>query len=159
MSSVPPGISTSPDPKASASQNLPFHFSIKDPSDIQDDAPDKEAKIGRNPHGNWDEVEASRPDYNPNDSWLPTKTPAPQWKPGMGATSDEWKEHKLLSIDPNEEGRANVQNYKLMISTTVPRPIAFVSTVDKSGLGNLAPFSYFNCVSTDVRAAQKIPEA
>jgi flavin reductase (DIM6/NTAB) family NADH-FMN oxidoreductase RutF len=37
-----------------------------------------------------------------------------------------------------------------MISSTVPRPIALVSTVTADGLcQNLAPFSYFNTVSVD----------
>ncbi len=37
--------------------------------------------------------------------------------------------------------------YRLLISTITPRPIAWVSTVDKQGHVNLAPFSYFNIVS------------
>jgi flavin reductase (DIM6/NTAB) family NADH-FMN oxidoreductase RutF len=43
-----------------------------------------------------------------------------------------------------------MQNYKLMISSTVPRPIALVSTISKDGnMENLAPFSYFNNVCND----------
>ena len=38
--------------------------------------------------------------------------------------------------------------YKLMIDAIVPRPIAFVSTLSKDGIGNLAPFSFFNGVSS-----------
>ncbi len=38
--------------------------------------------------------------------------------------------------------------YRLMISAVVPRPIAWVSTVDKQGRTNLAPFSYFNAVAS-----------
>ncbi|KAI7842377.1 hypothetical protein COHA_004016 [Chlorella ohadii] len=37
--------------------------------------------------------------------------------------------------------------YPLIISAIVPRPIAFVSTQSSSGLGNLAPFSYFNVMA------------
>lgn len=45
-----------------------------------------------------------------------------------------------------------VQNYKLMISSTVPRPIALVSTISADGKSsNLAPFSYFQNVCDDVR--------
>lgn len=33
--------------------------------------------------------------------------------------------------------------YRFMISAVVPRPIAFVSTLSKDGVRNLAPFSYF----------------
>ena len=36
-----------------------------------------------------------------------------------------------------------------MIGSIVPRPIAWVSTIDKAGKLNLAPFSYFTAVSTD----------
>ncbi len=39
--------------------------------------------------------------------------------------------------------------YKLMIGAIVPRPIAFVSTVDAAGVRNLAPFSYFTGCSTN----------
>lgn len=39
--------------------------------------------------------------------------------------------------------------YKLLISTVIPRPIAFVSTVDSEGLRNAAPFSFFNVMSYD----------
>jgi flavin reductase (DIM6/NTAB) family NADH-FMN oxidoreductase RutF len=34
--------------------------------------------------------------------------------------------------------------YRLLASTIVPRPIAWVTSCNKSGLVNLAPFSYFN---------------
>ena len=39
--------------------------------------------------------------------------------------------------------------YKLMIGAIVPRPIAWVSTMDGEGHLNLAPFSYFTAVCTD----------
>jgi len=39
--------------------------------------------------------------------------------------------------------------YKLLIGCIVPRPIAFVSTVDAEGRTNLAPFSFFNGVGSD----------
>lgn len=39
--------------------------------------------------------------------------------------------------------------YKLLIGAVVPRPIAFVSTVDAAGVRNLAPFSFFTAVSSD----------
>ncbi|MBV8702135.1 MAG: flavin reductase family protein [Acetobacteraceae bacterium] len=39
--------------------------------------------------------------------------------------------------------------YKLLISTIVPRPIAWVTTRDLDGSVNAAPFSFFNCVSGD----------
>lgn len=39
--------------------------------------------------------------------------------------------------------------YKLLHGSVVPRPIAWVSTVYKNGIRNLAPFSFFTAVSTD----------
>jgi flavin reductase (DIM6/NTAB) family NADH-FMN oxidoreductase RutF len=37
--------------------------------------------------------------------------------------------------------------YKLLISSVVPRPIAWVSSIDASGVPNLAPFSYFMAIT------------
>lgn len=46
-----------------------------------------------------------------------------------------------MIIDPAKQDlRAN---YKLLIGAILPRPIAFVSTVDADGNPNLAPFSFF----------------
>jgi flavin reductase (DIM6/NTAB) family NADH-FMN oxidoreductase RutF len=39
--------------------------------------------------------------------------------------------------------------YKLLVSTVVPRPIAWVVTLDLDGRVNAAPFSFFNAVSQD----------
>jgi flavin reductase (DIM6/NTAB) family NADH-FMN oxidoreductase RutF len=39
--------------------------------------------------------------------------------------------------------------YKLLTGTIIPRPIAWVATVDENGIDNLAPFSFFNVVSED----------
>ncbi len=39
--------------------------------------------------------------------------------------------------------------YKLLGSTVVPRPIAWVSTIDREGRENLAPFSFFNVFGED----------
>jgi len=41
------------------------------------------------------------------------------------------------------------ENYKLLIGSIVPRPIAFVTTLSDSGVLNAAPFSYFNIVSSN----------
>ena len=40
------------------------------------------------------------------------------------------------------------QVYATMVQAITPRPIAWVSTISPSGITNLAPFSYFNGVST-----------
>ena len=39
--------------------------------------------------------------------------------------------------------------YKLMIGSIVPRPIAWVSTISKEGVHNLAPFSFFTAVCAE----------
>ena len=39
--------------------------------------------------------------------------------------------------------------YSLLTSALVPRPIAWVSTVSKEGVLNLAPYSFFNAVASD----------
>ncbi len=41
------------------------------------------------------------------------------------------------------------EKYKLLIGAVVPRPIALVTTVDRDGVANAAPFSFFNCLSAD----------
>ncbi len=41
----------------------------------------------------------------------------------------------------------DVNAYKLLTSLVVPRPIAWVSTLDTSGRGNLAPHSFFTVAS------------
>jgi flavin reductase (DIM6/NTAB) family NADH-FMN oxidoreductase RutF len=47
----------------------------------------------------------------------------------------------MVTIDPARHAPRQV--YKLMTGIIVPRPIALVSTVDRSGIANLAPFSFF----------------
>ena len=39
--------------------------------------------------------------------------------------------------------------YKLLTGLIIPRPIGWISTIDTKGINNLAPFSYFNMVSSD----------
>lgn len=39
--------------------------------------------------------------------------------------------------------------YQFLITAVVPRPIAFVSTRSLSGTTNLAPFSFFNAISSE----------
>jgi len=49
-----------------------------------------------------------------------------------------------LIIDPDTLD--NRGRYKLVIGSVLPRPIAWVSTMDAAGRLNLAPFSYFTAV-------------
>jgi flavin reductase (DIM6/NTAB) family NADH-FMN oxidoreductase RutF len=53
----------------------------------------------------------------------------------------------MLSIDPTSMSER--ENYKFLIGSIIPRPIAFVTTVSKDGVLNGAPFSYFNIVSSN----------
>jgi hypothetical protein len=47
----------------------------------------------------------------------------------------------LVKMEPTDA-------YKLLVSTVVPRPIALVTTVDRAGRVNAAPFSFFKAVSS-----------
>jgi flavin reductase (DIM6/NTAB) family NADH-FMN oxidoreductase RutF len=49
-----------------------------------------------------------------------------------------------VELDP--ETATTTALYKLMIGSVVPRPIAWVSSVDAAGVRNLAPFSYFMAI-------------
>jgi flavin reductase (DIM6/NTAB) family NADH-FMN oxidoreductase RutF len=53
----------------------------------------------------------------------------------------------VLSIDPADCQPRQV--YKLMTGIIVPRPVALVSTVDRNGVPNLAPFSFFTGVGSN----------
>lgn len=52
-----------------------------------------------------------------------------------------------LELDPGDWPSRQV--YFLMTGLVVPRPIAWVSTVDADGVRNVAPHSYFNVVAHD----------
>lgn len=53
----------------------------------------------------------------------------------------------MLSIDPNTLPAK--ENYKFLIGSIIPRPIAFVTSLSDEGVLNGAPFSYFNIVSAN----------
>ncbi|KRE53608.1 flavin reductase family protein [Paenibacillus sp. Soil522] len=53
----------------------------------------------------------------------------------------------MLSIDPASQSVQD--NYKLLIGSIVPRPIAFVTTQSSEGVLNAAPFSFFNIVTAN----------
>jgi flavin reductase (DIM6/NTAB) family NADH-FMN oxidoreductase RutF len=50
-------------------------------------------------------------------------------------------------FDPHILGQR--ETYKLLIGCVVPRPIAWVSTIDLAGARNLAPFSFFNAIGSN----------
>lgn len=49
------------------------------------------------------------------------------------------------TIDP--AGLDHHSVYKIMSGCIVPRPIGFISTIDRAGIVNAAPFSFFNMIS------------
>lgn len=53
----------------------------------------------------------------------------------------------MLSLDPSMMSER--ENYKFLIGSIIPRPIAFVTTLSDDGVLNGAPFSYFNIVSSN----------
>lgn len=57
------------------------------------------------------------------------------------------KIENMLSINPADLKTAELQNY--LQYAIAPRPICFVSTIDKEGNINLSPFSFFNLFSTN----------
>ena len=52
-----------------------------------------------------------------------------------------------MQIDPSLH--SNADNYKLITNLVVPRPIAWVTSQNQSGVINLAPFSFFNAVGAN----------
>ncbi len=50
-------------------------------------------------------------------------------------------------IDPKTVPTKDLHQY--LVGTVAPRPIAFASTVDEEGRPNLAPYSFFNCFSSN----------
>ncbi|KAK4227663.1 hypothetical protein QBC38DRAFT_509464 [Podospora fimiseda] len=109
-----------------------------------------ESKIQRNPHPDFKAVEASRPPFQPSSSFHYTQTPSPNWKFGSGASISSPSSVQHRVINPYAADRPAHLNYKLLISTIIPRPIALVSTRSTDGkVTNLAPFSYFNTIGHD----------
>lgn len=53
----------------------------------------------------------------------------------------------MLTLNPRELSIAALQGY--LVHAIAPRPVAFVSTVDKIGNANLSPFSFFNAFSSN----------
>jgi len=53
----------------------------------------------------------------------------------------------FTTIDPNSISTRELHG--ILLTAVAPRPIAFASTVDKNGLVNLSPFSFFNVFSAN----------
>jgi len=50
-----------------------------------------------------------------------------------------------MQIDPAQH--TGIENYLLLSSLVMPRPIAWITSINAAGMLNLAPFSFFNIVS------------
>lgn len=53
----------------------------------------------------------------------------------------------VIAIDPSHQTER--ENYKLLIGSIIPRPIAFITTLSSEDVLNAAPFSYFTIVTAD----------
>jgi len=53
----------------------------------------------------------------------------------------------MTTLVPAEQKPQDI--YKLLVGSVVPRPIAFVSSMDADGVRNLAPFSFFTVASAN----------
>lgn len=108
------------------------------------------------PRRRFKEVESARPDFDQSVEFVLSKTRSPEWKWGDGAHNrgvEDVLPKKHIEINPSEPGRRALDNYKLLISGIIPRPIGFLSTRSESEDGtilrNLAPFSYTQVVNHD----------
>ena len=66
----------------------------------------------------------------------------PDMSPDTTGAADAFTRFDFAALSPKDR-------YKLLIGTVVPRPIAWVTTVDPEGRVNAAPFSFFNVLSAD----------
>ena len=62
-----------------------------------------------------------------------------------GSREDGSKKDSVRNAE--ETGEFVLLPYNPIKALTVPRPIGWISTISKDGVGNLAPFSYFNGLS------------
>jgi flavin reductase (DIM6/NTAB) family NADH-FMN oxidoreductase RutF len=53
----------------------------------------------------------------------------------------------MLTIDPQNTPTKDLHQF--LLGCVAPRPIAFASTIDEDGNPNLAPYSFFNCFSSN----------
>ncbi|CAI7631756.1 unnamed protein product [Penicillium palitans] len=100
--------------------------------------------------GNFEEIQAKRPDFDHSKPIEVTKSPNPNWEYGQGVPNNgaslAGKHHE---IDPYASDRPMINNYRLLVSGIAPRPVGFLSTVNSKGEKNLSPFSYFQVIDHD----------
>jgi flavin reductase (DIM6/NTAB) family NADH-FMN oxidoreductase RutF len=64
----------------------------------------------------------------------------------VGLVEPKTAEAILVAMDFAPSELAHREFYNILISAVAPRPIAWVSSLSRSGQPNLAPFSFFNAV-------------
>jgi len=106
-------------------------------------------------HPPFKQVEETRPDFDSGHVLRFTKTVQPDWQVGQGLNNAPLPHAKIYhSPGPTKtfipyQDLSPPEMYKLMISSVVPRPIGFCSTLSADGRPNLAPFSYFNAAGSN----------
>jgi flavin reductase (DIM6/NTAB) family NADH-FMN oxidoreductase RutF len=81
----------------------------------------------------WGALRASRRDAKP---FSRISTPVSETAP------DTFSHFDLTTLKPSD-------TYKLLASLVLPRPIAWITSLDAAGTLNVAPFSFFNVLSSD----------
>jgi flavin reductase (DIM6/NTAB) family NADH-FMN oxidoreductase RutF len=72
--------------------------------------------------------------------------------PGFAGATPSWRPNQKkwdLPMQFDFTTLAASERYRLLVSTILPRPIAWTTTIDAEGRVNAAPFSFFNCVSSE----------
>ena len=59
------------------------------------------------------------------------------------------RQHVLIRMELDLEGKHASRGYAMLIALVTPRPIAWVTTLDENGIVNAAPFSFFNAFGAD----------
>lgn len=145
-------------PSCGALLNNPVDLNYRDRSvaylnctSIQFRRPFSTTPIMSKAHADFEQLQASRPDFRHDAEVIVSKSPNPTWKQGDGANDGgESLKKDHVEIDPFADGRPVASNYKLLISGMVPRPISLISTQSADGkTTNLAPFSYSQIVNHD----------
>jgi len=78
---------------------------------------------------------------NPTWTWGQKVETTPEGREWMKGTESGWKTIDTSRDDPKKL-------YALLSSGIIPRPVAFVSSISEEGVYNIAPFSFFNQVSS-----------
>ncbi|KAG2440828.1 hypothetical protein HXX76_003683 [Chlamydomonas incerta] len=79
--------------------------------------------------------------------WQPArhvKPPHPGWRPGQPQPCPLPGADTFIEVDTRSTPPGDL--YPLVISAAVPRPVAFISSVDLQGAVNLSPYSFFNAM-------------